>query len=398
MTFRMITNIVISILAGVLLVPRTLWSQEDQLRRALVFPKTGNGMSGYLTEIRIGEDDDTLVFSSGSQPQRILVGDLSRIILLSQNRGASGFLHGALLGAYLSTLLIGQANQQPTAFLSQSVSGGIGLVLTTLLGVSVGGGVGALFKSGTEEEVVFNFWGSEIEKRSARKKFYELMSQEPGAPNLHFSVGGGHVYSQASKKFGEAFGGANYGSTDEVGEFNWLRKIQLTYSLQPDFELGVAAQWSSEPTVSAYQYGNLAPSTSRWQNAMRSLNVVGYYGVCKYQPFYGSMPKQIEFVVGGGLGIANIEYSRTENIYTYNYNPPYNSTESHVQDNVNDMTASAIVFGEFNLFLRESLSLGLSADYVYYPPKRVAANPSSNLAEETIFGNACIGFVLGLHY
>jgi hypothetical protein len=64
---------------------------------------------------------------------------------------------------------------------------------------------------------------------------------------------------------------------------------------------------------------------------------------------------------------------------------------------VNDITASAILFGEFNLFLRESLSLGLSADYVYYPPKKVAANPSANLPEETILGNACIGFIIGVH-
>jgi hypothetical protein len=378
--------------------PRALWSQENQLRRALVFPKSGNGMSGYLTGIRIGEVDDTLVFFSGSQTKNILIGDLARVIVLSQNRGGSGFLHGALLGTYISTLLFGQANQQPTAYLTQTFSTGGGLLLTALLGIGVGGGIGALIKTGPEEEVVFDFGGSEIEKRSARKKFYGLMSGEPNSPKFHFSVQGGHVYTQASKDFQDAMGSNNYYYGNGVSEFNWLRKMQLTYSLQPDFELGGAIQWSSEPTVSTYNFENLDPNTSRSRNATQSLNVVGYYGVCKYQPFYGSMPKQIEFVVGGGIGIVNIDYSRTLDTHTYSYTPTYTSTDSHVQDNVSDMTASAIVFGEFNLFLRESLSLGFTADYIYYPPKKVAANSAANLPEETILGNACIGFVLGLHY
>jgi hypothetical protein len=393
------TNFVISILVSALLVPRTLWSQEDQLRRALVFPKAGNGMSGYLTGIRIGEDDDTLVFFSGSQTQKILVGDLSRVIVLSQNRGGSGFLHGALLGTYISTLLFGQANQHPTAYLTQEFSSGGALLLTALLGIGVGGGLGALIKSGSDEDIVFDFGGNEIDKRVARRKFYELMSGESNSPNFHFSVQGGHVYTQVSKDFQNAMGSStyNYYGTG-IAEFNWLRKVQLTYSLQPDFEVGGAIQWSSEPTLSAYRYESPGPNTSLSRNATQSLKVVGYYGVCKYQPFYGTMPKQIQFVVGGGIGIVNIEYSRTVSTYTNSYDPPYNSTQSYVQDNVNDMTASAIMFGEFNLFLRESLSLGLSADYVYYPPKKVAANPSANLPEETLLGNACIGFVLGLHF
>lgn len=127
-------------LLSMLLVPLNLWPQEVYLPRALVFQKSGNGMSGYLTGIRIGEDDDTLVFFSGSQPQKILVGDLSRVIVLSRDRGGNGFLHGALLGTYISTLLLGQAEQQPTAYLTRFFSTRGGLLLTALLGIAVGGG------------------------------------------------------------------------------------------------------------------------------------------------------------------------------------------------------------------------------------------------------------------
>jgi hypothetical protein len=394
------TKVIFPIFVCLLLLPPALLSQEDQLRRALVFPKAGKGTSGYLTGIRIGDDDDTLVIFSRSQPQKILVGDLSKVIVLSQNRGGNGFLHGALLGTYITTLLLGQGTgyyHQPTAFLTDTYSKGAGLLLTAALGIGFGGGIGSLLKSESGTETSYNFVGSEIERKSARMNFYKLMSEESNSSNLHFSVQGGHVYSQVSKDFENAIGGGYYGNDGEIVEFNWLRKMQLTYSLQPDFELGVAVQWSGEPTVSANGYDNPDPNTSRSRNATQSLSVVGYYGVCKYQPFYGTMPKQIEFVAGGGIGIVDIAYSRAVNTSMYSYNPPYNSTQTYVQDNVNEATASTIMFAEFNVFLRESLSLGLSADYVYYAPKKVPANPVANLPEEIIFGNACIGFVIGVH-
>lgn len=254
-----------------------------------------------------------------------------------------------------------------------------------------------MIKSGPEEEVVFNFGGSEIDKRTARKKFYELMSGEPSTPNFHFSVQGGHVYVQASERFQEAVGGGNYIYGEKVSEFNWLRRVQLTYSLQPDLEIGGAVVWSGEPTIRTWNYYYQVSGASTDSYVEQSMNVVGYYGVCSYKPFYNTMPRKTDFRIGGGVGVVKIDYSRRKEVTTYNNNPPYGSTQNSVQYNVNDMALSAMVFGEFNYYLRESLSLGVAADFVYYPPKNVRADPAANFPDQTILGNACIGFIIGVH-
>lgn len=377
--------IILLILLNLLLLPEALRSQQEQLMRALVFPKVGNGMSGYLMGIRVGSEDDTLVLFSGKQTEKFLMGDLARVVVLSQNEGGNGFLHGALIGTYVSTLLLGQIdryNRQPTAYLTETYSKGAGLLLAAFLGIGIGGGVGYLVKF-SDGETSFYFTGGEIEKRTARRKFYERLSGESSYPRFHLSVQGGHVYTQASRDFQDAMGSntSNYYGTG-VSEFNWLRKVQLTYSVEPDIEIGGAVQWSGEPTVSAGNY--------YYQSSGASLDVVGYYGVGKYKPFYNTLPSQMDFSIGGGIGIAKINYT------AYTYTLTYSSTQNSAPQDVNDMTLSAIVFGEFNYYFHESLSLGVAADFVYYPPKKVPA--VANLPEQTIFGNACIGFVLGLHY
>lgn len=378
--------IILLILLSLSLVPEVLWAQQEKLKRALIFPKYGKGISGYVVGIRVGTEDDTLVLLSGRQTEKVLIGDLARVVVLSQDEGGNGFLHGALIGTYVSTLLLAQVDRydrQPAAYLTETYSKGAGLLLAAFLGIGIGGGVGYMVKF-SDGETSFDFTGNELEKRTSIRKFYERMSGESNFPQFHLSVQGGHVYTQASKDFQVAMGSSTYnyyGSGARVSEFNWLRKVQLTYSVEPDIEIGGAVQWSGEPTISAWSYYA--------QSSSASLDVVGYYGVCKYKPFYGTLPRQTDFSIGGGIGIADINYSA----HTYTYTSI--GAETVTQD-MNDMTLSAIVFGEFNYYFHKTLSLGVVADFVYYPPKKVPA--AANLPEQTIFGNGCIGFVLGLHY
>jgi hypothetical protein len=376
--------IILLILLSLSLVPEVLWSQQEKLKRALIFPKYGKGISGYVVGIRVGTEDDTLVLFSGRQTEKFLMEDLARVVVLPQNEGGNGFLHGALIGTYVSTWLLGQVNRydrQPTAYLTETYSKGAGLLLAAFLGVGIGGGIGYFVKF-SDGETSFAFTGSELEKRTSRRKFYELISGESDSRNFHFSVQGGHVYTQASKDFQNAMGSNAYGYGETgLSEFNWLRKVQLTYSVEPDIEIGGAVQWSGEPSISDWNY--------YFQSSGASLDVVGYYGVCKYKPFYSTLPSQTDFSVGGGIGIVNFNYQA------------YTRTNTGfglqtVQQIVEERTLSAIVFGEFNYYFHESLSLGVVADFVYYPPKKVPA--VANLPEQTIFGNGCIGFVLGLHY
>jgi hypothetical protein len=109
--------IILLILLSLSLVPEVLWSQQEKLKRALIFPKYGKGISGYVVGIRVGTEDDTLVLFSGRQTEKFLMEDLARVVVLPQNEEGNGFLHGALIGTYVSTWLLGQVNRydrQPT--------------------------------------------------------------------------------------------------------------------------------------------------------------------------------------------------------------------------------------------------------------------------------------------
>lgn len=394
----MSTKIVRTILTLLFLLPFQSRAQEYELRRAVIFPKTGNGVSGYLVEIRVGSEDDTLVLISTKRTEKIPVGELRRVIVLSQDRGGNAFLHGALLGTYAATLLVGRPSGRSTTFLNTTYSSGLGMLLTAFLGVGIGGGIGLMIKTSSSDEDIFDFTGSEVQISAARRKFYDLMSGESDFRRVHFSVQGAHVFSHISGEFRDAIGESNYfyASSSNVSEFNWVRKLQLTYSIQPDLEVGAALSWSGEPPASTSRY-SYSSNRSTSLGASQSLDVSGYYAVCRYQPFFGKMPKNTELAVGGGVGLAEINFSRTANIYTYDYNPPYQSTTDRTQTDVNETRGSVLFFGELNLMLRESLSLGLAADYVYFPPKTLPAAANLGLPEQSIRGNGSIGFSLGIH-
>ncbi|MEI7907823.1 MAG: hypothetical protein WCI84_10760, partial [Bacteroidota bacterium] len=81
-------------------------TQVRSTDRAVVFTKSGTGTSGYLLEIRIGTEDDTLVIVSTKGTELIQVGELSKIIILSREQEGNLFLAGAIVGTYISTLMI----------------------------------------------------------------------------------------------------------------------------------------------------------------------------------------------------------------------------------------------------------------------------------------------------
>ncbi|MDP1677971.1 MAG: hypothetical protein Q8L88_14025, partial [Bacteroidota bacterium] len=81
-----------------------------------------------------------------------------------------------------------------------------------------------------------------------------------------------------------------------------------------------------------------------------------------------------------------------------NSSPYYFYQQSgNYQNVVNETALSVVVFGEFNIYLKEYLTLGITTDYVFFPPIKIPSDPLSKLPEQTLSGNACIGFVLGIH-
>jgi hypothetical protein len=95
--------------------------------------------------------------------------------------------------------------------------------------------------------------------------------------------------------------------------------------------------------------------------------------------------------VGGGLGIASIDYNRSTTIS--GITPQYSSF------NIADNSLSAYFFGQLDFELVEGLSVGLIADKVFGPSRDAPAVPEANIPAQTInFGNTSVGFTVSFHF
>jgi len=379
-----------------MLLPKTLYSQEMRPVRVVVFTVSGKGFSGYLNEIRIGREVDTLILKSTLRKEHIPMSELAKVIVLQREQPQTLYLAGGLAGTYLATLLIGKSEEQPTAFLTPDFTTGAGAILTACIGFGVAGSIGGLINIGSDGERELYFNRLDDEKRFSRMTLYELYYPKTQIPQIHFSVQGGHVTPQISKEFRNISGIVSNGYSSRGSDFNLLRKMQLTFTVEPEVEIGGAIQWCSEPKVlnSAF-FAQTNGNTSR-QNE-QTFYAIGYFAVGKYKPFLLSLPHWLDLSLGSGIGFVSINFRRMISLYTTTYSPKYSFTINSYNRDVNLLTGGATLFAECNFFLKDYLSLGMVWDYVYFPPNVVSGDPSINMPEQTIRGNSCFGVILGVH-
>ena len=400
-------------LVSIVSFPQMASSRDGAPLRAIVFTTTGIGVSGYLMGIRVGIEDDTLVLTSSSGTELFPVASLSKMVILPAEHQGNLFLAGSIVGTYASTLLIGNQDGMPAGYLEESFAGGAGMLFTTLIGVLVGGGVGVLINSGSSDELILEFNSSIKENKEARAKLYGIFSKELNYRKIHMSVQGGHVYARVKDEFRKAAGQGNNGMYGGgTSDVNLLRKIQVTYSPERDREFGAAIHWSSEPKVQLTKYNtiynnninNLYTYVETSTGQEQQFNVTGYYAIGKYKPFVEQIPQNVDVAIGVGIGIAAIQYHRSVGIVTTNGTNNYNtyqytrtSTEVRYNNDVNKSVGSAIVFGEVSYFIHDFFSIGLTADYSYFPSIVIPSEPQAGLPEQTLTGNGSVGFVIGIH-
>jgi hypothetical protein len=412
---KMRMNVLVIILFALFNFTSGVQCQEITPSRIIAFTKSGSGVSGYVVEIRVGNEDDTLVMLSAKKTVTIPVGDLLKVVVLPREQNGSYFLAGALVGAYVSSLLISTEILAEKFFFSETHyltgvnSDEIGLLISTSLGFLVGGSIGGLFPSGSDDEVVIDLSGNDDEKKCARTKLYTLCSNESIVRKIHFNVQGAHVFGHVKEEFRNSTGNGPNGAYGlDVSDFNLLRKMQLTYSITKDIEIGGAVQWSGEPRLktSSFKslYENYSPDSGGYSTTgyEQSFKVIGYYFIGKYKPFSIKISSKSDIAFGGGIGMAKIDYQRKAGLYKNSYkiiNGVYESTPTgnSFHNEVSETMVSAIIFGEYNFYLKEYLTLGITTDYVYFPTKTIPAEPSAYLPKQTLSGNASIGFNFGVH-
>jgi hypothetical protein len=349
--------------------------------RVTLLENNGKLFRGFL----VGLKDDTLLIHSSEEIIYVPIIELSSIsISIESQGGLKGLAIGGILGMYLGNLILWHSEFAPTAYWDNEDPEAKAIATILLFGF-VGGGIGYLIDVGTAGGTeVFSFEGNEQEQLNEMYRLKKFLAGEKSQKSLHLSVQLSQVITRHSYLPEETyFGYYNRG----VSSFNLLRRLQFTYSIFTDLDVGGAISWFGEPHINWYSYldGQSIEINQIYEG-------VGYYAVAAYYPFSSVFSNSISWVVGGGIGMGkvDIEFLRRE---TGGY-PDYINDISTFSIHKN--LFSALVYTEFNLYLYEEFSLGITADYVYLP-EELPGIPELDFSEENL-GNYSFGLTIGLHF
>lgn len=362
---------------------------------------------GILSALLVGVENDNLILRAGGQNKKIPLNSLARVIIETEKETKRNIFHGALSGIYLGNLIFLRAENQPLAYMQDTEANALGLFLINVIFASAGGGLGYLAGSFLEKsEKTYDFTGGELKKQAEWNQLITYITGGVHRPRkLHFSIQAGHVFTRVSSQYLDLLENAGYSvykfnprqdtNSWDYGfvaakDFNLVRKVQITYSLKPEIEIGVSLFSLGEPQI----YGE------KWRSGQafyvsQSLYTTGLYAIGIYKPFLSQMPRGISWHIGAGLGVAKMNFNlKTEIDRGY---PIY--TEVITEYIISKTSFSSVIFAELNFYLSEAFSLGFSADYVFVPSEEVPEILERGIpAQKLRFGNGSIGFIIGLHF
>jgi hypothetical protein len=339
--------------------------------------KDGNYSQGFL----IGLKSDTLVIHEKDTNRNIAIKNLASISIETRNKGGmQGVAIGGILGTYLTYLAFWQTENEPFAYYQNESA--FGQALVSLLGTLLGSGVGYLIDKSSEENTeIFDFSGNDKSKTEEFRRLKKFLTGYESASKIHLNF----QLSQVSTRLSEMGNNEDdYYSYRDVTSFNLLRKIQLTYSIFDDLEIGGAVSWFGEPSMSWYNYTS---GTNENSYGGQTYEGVGFYAMAVYKPFHSFFSETFTWKVGAGIGSGNVDYEFIEYDYTQG--------DTTIM-NINKTLFSAILYTQFDLFLYDRFSIGFVADYVYLP-EEIPGISELDISSRNL-GNFSFGFTLGLHF
>ncbi len=339
--------------------------------------KNGEFSTGFL----IGLRSDTLVIHSKDQNRAIAINDLISISIETKGKGGMrGVAIGGILGTYVFFLAFMQAESEPFAYWQNDSPGGQAIL--SLLGTLLGGAVGyAIDLSTGESTEIFNFSGDDVNRSEELQRLKEFLTGNKSPSKIHMNF----QLAQVSTRLSESENNINdyYYSYRNVTSFNLLRRIQLTYSIFDELEIGGAVCWFGEPSLNWYSYFN---NTQEGSSGYQTYEGTGFYAMAVYNPFYSIFPATISWKVGVGIGIGNVGYEFSE------YYTQGDTTIASIKRSL----FSAVLYSQFDLYIYDSFSIGFVADYVYLP-EDIPGIPDLDISSRNL-GNFSFGFTLGLHF
>lgn len=370
---------------------------EAQMRiadtqRIVLFLKEGASTSGFLMEAT----DDSLALLTAKGKEWFGYSNLKSAILHGRRRPGKGLGYGILLGTYGSVFVLG-ANRpdESEKFLNNNLGFTLGVALIALPGMAIGGGIGYLIDPGSQgEDIVFDFSGADPGRGNAPAQFRKALSPSE-EPKVHLSIYGGSVSLSSPELPG-------YSPYESNSNFNWMRRIQITYSATEHLDAGIAILWFGEPPQRGYWSSSSAPNVSEYANMTRNFDALGYFAVVQFRPFSELLLRNMDILVGGGIGVASIhhqiDYTWSRSSYdTATFQSTY--TIINGSQAVDERPLSGFLAGEANVHIYSGLSLGFSVDHVFGPARRITGIPFAGVESRTLrLGNTSVGFGMGIHF
>lgn len=362
--------------------------------KVIVFLRDGRAIGGML----IGVEGSGLIVRIGNENKNISVDSLKKVIIKTETDKKRYLFQGALVGAYLGNLIIMRAKDFPAAYFQGDCS--FLNVIYNILFVGAGGSAGYVRSALQRGEKTFEFTENRMEKYTQwerLKKFVLGGGDSRQVKKFHVNVQGGYIFSHVSDRYferlkSEASCDTEYTFMDRkylsAEDFNLLRRLQLTYSVSPGFETGLALLWAGELPS---QVMKEEPYNRFWLTP--SIATRCYCAVGVWKPFYRRMPRFLSWRVGAGVGLADVQFELHKDCGYY-----YQGRDSG-DISLSKIFLSGVVFTECHLNVFRNLSIGISADYVLIPSTNIPGIPESGIpAVRLAFGNGCIGFSMGFHY
>jgi hypothetical protein len=347
--------------------------------RVTLLENNGEFLMGFI----VGLKEDTILIHSNNEIFNVPIENLNSISIDVQSKaGMKGLAIGGILGIYMGNLIFYQTDFEPTAYWDDSdieVQAAVSLLVFGF----VGGGIGYLIDVNTSGGIeVFDFSGNDREKHNEYERLKKFLTGEKITKSIHISVQLSQVNTRYSK-LPEDF----YFGYRGVTSFNLLRRVQMTYSLFRDLGLGGAISWFGEPSF--FWSTSIGGSSIR---VTQTFEGVGYYAIAAYSPFSSALSNSFSWVIGAGVGMGNVDYE-FHRIESGGFPDYFQDTTSTI---IHEKLLSALIYTEFDLYLYEEFSLGISVDYVYIP-KEIPGIPELNISEGNL-GNFSFGLTIGLHF
>jgi hypothetical protein len=362
--------------------------------RVFIFPRDSDPIGGYLTGVR----GDSLFIQSGNQQIAVSRTRLSKVITLPEKPCWRTAAWTGLLAVYLFSYL-DPPEGQPNGYYSLE-SGGLSsfardTALMSFGAGSIGAGLGQALCARLQHERAFIFTGAGTGLDAEFERLRRFAAEWHSANRLHLSVQGAYVATRTIraaedewKRAGVEIHAYTYGQRDTEPTYpvNLLRQVEVSFSIQEEWRVGVAYVSLNEP----FLWG----TNEIWIVEQSQLGGA-WFAIAKYTPLLtGSSRFGTRLLAGIGIGRGTLEAELLAKDYDREL---YQGWMVH-RSTVTEKPMCGYATGGLEFLLTRHLSLGVVADYVLGPSYTLKGIPEAGIPDQEVHtGQASIGLLLGVH-